>query len=96
MNGVLKERLYLAFKYTFLQLSASSVVPLPWPTPLLLKTLFPQGTGPKQTPQRKSPSLSSERGMSYHLAQWVLLGSRMCAEGVMTPWPCYVYDVVVS
>ncbi len=37
-----------------------------------------------------------ERGMSYHLAQWDLLGSRMCEEGVMTPWPCYVYDVVVS
>lgn len=37
-----------------------------------------------------------EGGMSYHLAQWDLLGSRMCEEGVMTPWPCYVYDVVVS
>lgn len=96
----------MAFKYTFLQLSASSVVPLPWPTPLPLKTQFPQGTQPKQTPQRKSPSLTSERereregrrerGMSYHLAQWDLLGSRMCEEGVMTPWPCYVYDVVVS
>ncbi|TNN84010.1 Ski oncogene [Liparis tanakae] len=32
--------------------------------------------------------------MSYHLAQWDLLGSRMCEEGVMTAWPCYVYDVV--
>ena len=35
-------------------------------------------------------------GLSYHLAQWDLLGSRMCEEGVMTLWPCYVYDVVVS
>lgn len=94
----------MAFKYTFLQLSASSVVPLPRPTPRPLKTQFPQGTRPKQTPQRKSPSLPPARGrergreggMSYHLAQWDLLGSRMCEEGVMTPWPCYVYDVVVS
>lgn len=31
MNGLFKRRLYLAFKYTFLQLSASSVVPLPPP-----------------------------------------------------------------
>lgn len=22
--------------------------------------------------------------------------ARMCEEGVMTPWPCYVYDVVAS
>lgn len=72
LNGVFKGRLYLAFKYTFLQLSASSVVPLPWPTPLLLKTQFPQGTWPNQTPQRKSPSLNSGRkrggggGTSYH------------------------------
>lgn len=33
LNGVWKERLYLAFKNAFLQLSASSVVPLFWPTP---------------------------------------------------------------
>lgn len=39
---------------------------------------------------------AAEGGMSYHLAQWDLLGSRMCEEGVMTSWPCYVYDVVVS
>lgn len=68
LNGVWKRRLYLAFKYTFLRLSASSVVPRFWPTPpqpptpLPLKTQFPQGTQPKQTPQRKSPSPYSVRG----------------------------------
>lgn len=31
-------------------------------SPLPLKTRFPQGTQPKQTPQRKSPSPSSVRG----------------------------------
>lgn len=62
LNWVWKGRVYLAFKYTFLQLSASSVVPLSWPTPLPLKTQFPQGTQPKQTPQRKSPSPSSVSG----------------------------------
>lgn len=46
--------------------SFGSVLPL-WspasgPLPLPLKTQFPQGTQPKQTPQRKSPSPSSVRG----------------------------------
>lgn len=89
----------MAFKYTFLQLSASSVVPLPWP-PTPTQDSVPTGDSAKAN-STEEVSLcyqkEREREGGRDLLPSPSFGPvRMCTQAVMTPWSCYVYDVAVS